>query len=373
VTVRDLVASSLLPPGRRRTAALAAALVADADGRPLPLSATLDQLAREVAPDSGRDSAFVARLRSDADTHITRASASGLQLIGWVDPRYPPALRLIPDPPPVLWVRGDPDLLNGRLVAVVGSRAASSYGVSVAKQLGHDLARAGVVVVSGLARGCDGAAHRGALDAGGSTVAVLGCGADIVYPREHRPLADGIVKAGAVVSELVPGTPPLPVHFPLRNRIISGLSAALVVVEASSRSGSLITVGCALEQGREVMAVPGNILSDRHAGCHALLRDGACLVQSAGDVLEALGWTRNGPAKPGGARDASQKAGAGPGGSPDSAGLLRFLAPGEEVDLDTLRERSGRKTADLLTELTILELNGFVDRLGGGRFMRSGR
>ena len=372
MTIRDLVACSLAPPGRRRSAALRALLIANPDGRPCRIGSSLEQFLAGLVGDGERPGAAAARLGREADEALARAAAGALEPIGWTDERYPSPLRTIPDPPPVLWVRGDgSSLRSSQAVAVVGSRAASSYGLSVARQLGHDLARAGILVVSGLARGCDGAAHRGALDAGGRTLAVVGCGADVVYPREHRPLGDQIAAAGAIVSELPPGAPPLPVHFPLRNRIISGLSAAVVIVEASGRSGSLITASCALEQGREVMAVPGSVLSERHTGCHDLLRDGAGLVQSARDVLEALGW---GPATPGAGaagapadnlEAASSVAGRG--------GLLASLAPGEEVDVDALAARSGLKPADLLAELTRLELAGAVARAPGGRFVRSGR
>ena len=175
-------------------------------------------------------------------------------------------------------------------MAIVGSRAATDYALQVAARLGAELAARGVVVASGLARGVDSAAHRGCLDAGGATVAVLGSGVDRIYPAEHADLAARICESGALVSELGPGAPPLPEHFPLRNRIISGISLAVVVVEAYDKSGSLITARCALEQGRDVMAVPGSVLSGRNRGSHALLKDGAKVVESADDILEELGW-----------------------------------------------------------------------------------
>jgi DNA processing protein len=366
VTDRDLVACSLAPSGRRRTAALRDLLNADADGQPHPIAWSLEQLAARVLPDGDTQRAFAERLREDADAALRRGAAAGLEVIGWLDARYPPRLRTIPDPPPALWTRGDVRSLDSsHTVAIVGSRAASSYGLAVAQQLAHDLAAAGMTVVSGLARGCDAAAHRGALEAGGRTVAVVGCGADVIYPREHRSLFDEISAAGVIVSELPPGAPPLPVHFPMRNRIISGLSAGVVIVEASSRSGSLITAASALEQGREVMAVPGNVLSERHTGCHELLRDGACLVQSARDVIEALGWMASIPTTRG------RSAGALAGGDLDS--LLASLTPGEELDVDTLAARSGLDPADLLAGLTRLELAGAVARLPAGRFVRPHR
>ena len=204
---------------------------------------------------------------------------------------YPGLLAAIHDPPPSLYLRGggEPALLGGPGVAVVGARACSAYGRSVARSLTRELAGAGLVVVSGMARGIDGEAHRGALDAGGTTVAVLGCGVDRDYPAAHAELARRICERGLVVSEYEPGIEPAPWRFPARNRIIAGLSRATVVVEARERSGALITADFALEEGREVLAVPGEITSALSAGTNALLRLGATPVTCAGDVLEALG------------------------------------------------------------------------------------
>jgi len=203
---------------------------------------------------------------------------------------YPALLARITDPPRRLWLRGDPRALAAPCVAIVGSRAASTYGVRMAEMLAADLARAGITVVSGLARGVDSAAHRGALTTG-RTVAMLGSGVDVIYPPEHEDLAQRILEAhGALVSELPPGSPPRRGHFPRRNRLISGVSLAIVVVEASERSGSLQTARFALEQGREVLAVPGPVVGERFRGSHGLLRDGAKLVESASDILEELSW-----------------------------------------------------------------------------------
>jgi len=248
-------------------------------------------------------------------------------------------------------------LLRGHAVAIVGSRAASPYAIAVADRLAADLAARGVVVVSGLARGVDSSAHRGALTAG-ATVAVLGSGVDVMYPPEHAPLAREIEKNGAVVSELVPGTPPMRWFFPLRNRIISGLSRAVVVIEASEKSGSLITARCALEQGRDVLAVPGNVLSGRNRGAHALLRDGAKIVESADDILEELGI----------GEPALRRATGSAAGCTDP--ILACLTPGEPSDLDALAERSGLSPSRLLPRLFELELEGSVARVGGGRFVR---
>jgi DNA processing protein len=208
--------------------------------------------------------------------------------------RLPPLLRAIHDPPACLYVRGEApdDALERPAVAVVGARACSGYGALVARMLGNELAAAGLIVVSGLARGIDGEAHRGALAAGGVTVAVLGCGADRDYPAAHARLAAEIRAHGLVASEYPAGTEPAPWRFPARNRIIAGLCAATVVVEARERSGALITADFALEEGREVLAVPGEITSPLSAGTNALLRLGATPVTSAQDVLEAFGLTQ---------------------------------------------------------------------------------
>jgi DNA processing protein len=243
-------------------------------------------------------------------------------------------------------------------VAIVGARAASPYALAVGEQLARDLAARGVIVVSGMARGVDSAAHRGALSAGGLTVAVLGCGADVVYPREHDRLALDIQASGAIVSELAPGTAPQKWWFPLRNRIISGLSRAVVVIEAGEKSGSLITARCALEQGRDVLAVPGNVLSGRNRGAHALLRDGAKIVESADDILEELKM-------PGGEVQPSRSAVDDP--------VLAAMPAGDACDLDEIAGRSRLETARLLPRLLELELLGLVRRAAGGRFMRVDR
>ena len=289
------------------------------------------------------------------------------------DVRYPAALDAIHDPPQTLWIRGDIDALRAPSVAIVGSRAASPYALEVARRLGADLARRNVAVVSGMARGVDSAAHRGALEAGGITIAVFGCGIDVIYPPEHRGLADRILERGALVSEHPAGMPPLPHHFPQRNRIISGLSLAVVIVEAAEGSGSLITADFALEQGRTVLAVPGNVLGGRNYGAHALLRDGAKLVECADDILEELPPSLTQPALPG-IRDLALGGSAGnepasrAGASQDP--VLRSMDEGDAYDLDEISERSGLDRMKLLPRLLELELAGALRRVDGGRFVR---
>ena len=353
MTARDFVALSQLPSAPRRASRALAALPPEL----LDAPDALELLAGYCAREEQGLSALVGRLRSEADALLEQAQASGLGVITYTDAEFPASLREIPHAPVVLWVAGRVSALSPPVVAIVGSRAASSAGTEVAERLGHDLAAAGVTVVSGLARGCDAAAHRGALAAGGLTIAVLGCGADVVYPAEHRRLYQRIRDTGTIVSELAPGSPPLPAHFPQRNRIISGLARGVVVVEASDRSGSLITAACALEQGRDVMAVPGSTLGSRHRGCHALLRDGARLVETAADVLEELGITVPGT-------------GGRPGATPEHDRLLTLLATEGDGDLDLLAERSGLPVSVLLPRLLALELAGLVRRAPGGRFVR---
>jgi DNA processing protein len=317
-----------------------------------------------VAPDVVRE--LVESARPRAQVSLARASVCGLRPVPWFDQTYPTRLAAIPDPPVVLWTRGDPAVLDRPAVAVVGSRRATPTGLAVARRLASDLAETGLCVVSGLARGVDGAAHEGALAVGGSTVAVLGCGADIVYPREHASLAERIVDVGALLSEFSPGTPPLPQHFPIRNRIISGLALAVVIVEASDKSGSLITARTALEQGRDVLAVPGSVLSGQYRGCHALIKDGARLVETVTDVLEEIGWA----ALPSAARH-GPTAGATRGGSPAHPSVVEgSMAPGEPYCVDDLAAMTGWTTPDLLAEVGRLEAWGRVVRAAGGRFVR---
>jgi DNA processing protein len=227
----------------------------------------------------------------DGEAFAARLRAAGFRFVGRSEAAFPALLRELHDPPPGLFLRGgaEPELLAHPAVAIVGARACSSYGAQVARLLGRELAAAGLVVVSGLARGVDGEAHRGALETGGRTVAVLGCGVDRDYPAAHAQLARRICDSGLVVSEYAPGVEPAPWRFPARNRVIAGLAAATVIVEARERSGALITADFALEAGRDVFAVPGEITSALSAGTNALLRLGAIPLTSSGDVLDLLG------------------------------------------------------------------------------------
>jgi DNA processing protein len=358
----DFVSLSLLPPWCWR---VGAEWLRRGD-------ATHSVVRRLIAASTREESGESTDVRALAADAIRRAADASITAVPWSHAAYPAALIAIEDPPPVLWTRGDVVALSTPAVAIVGSRAASPYGLAVAEQLAADLAARGLVIISGLARGVDSSAHRGALAAGGMTVAVLGSGVDVMYPPEHASLAKAIDAAGgAVISELVPGTGPQQRFFPLRNRIISGLSRAVVVIEAGEKSGSLITARCALDQGRDVLAVPGNILSGRNRGAHALLKDGARIVESADDILEELGMAHCG----GRPRGVENERGLTPERGATSAvdPVLDVLVPGEACDLDEISERSGLKSTSLLPRLFELEMQGLVRRAGGGRFVRMDR
>ena len=293
-----------------------------------------------------------------AGNALELARRSGIVPIPWFDERYPALLGCTDDPPPVLWARGRIDVLGRASVAVIGSRSATPYALQVGRRLAAELAERGMVVVSGLARGVDSAAHNGCLDADGETVAVLGSGLNRVYPAEHQELSQRISSKGLLISELGPDAEPLPEHFPLRNRIISGISLGTVVVEASESSGSLITAACALRQGRDVMAVPGSILSGRNRGSHSLLKDGAKVVETADDILEELGWrTPDVPVTR-------------PRNSLTNDPLLAKMVAGEGYRLDDLVEATGMAPAKLLPRLMELELLGQIETAPGGVFVR---
>ena len=285
------------------------------------------------------------------------------------DPEYPQGLLETADPPLLLYLQGDlASLHSPRALGVVGSRNPTPQGLANARAFGLALSDAGVCVVSGLALGVDGAAHTGALEGSGPTLAVVGTGLDRVYPKQHLELAHRIAARGALVSELPIGTPPVSSNFPKRNRLIAGLSRGTLVVEAALQSGSLITARLASEMGREVFAIPGSIHSPQSRGCHALIKQGAKLVESAQDILEELGWdaphSSDGPSALGHA--------AAPGDSGLEPALL--VAMGHDpVSFDALQARCGLGTAQLQAQLLELELDGTVARLPGGLFQRLGR
>ena len=294
-------------------------------------------------------------------------SESGHHLLTWSDPDYPVLLREMADPPLVLYISGNRALLSRPQLAIVGSRNPTPMGRENARAFAKSLAGAGLVITSGMALGVDGAAHRGALEAGGKTIAVAGTGLDRVYPARHRDLAHEIAEHGALMSEFPLGTPPLPENFPVRNRIISGLSLGTLVVEAALQSGSLITARLAVEQGREVFAIPGSIHAPQARGCHALIRQGAKLVETAQDILEELGPLA------GVALEAARE-NTSPAPQLDSTTTVLLEHIGHDpVSIDTLIERSGL-TADAVSSMLLqMELNGLVSHCPGGKVQRISR
>jgi DNA processing protein len=300
---------------------------------------------------------------TQAETEMRRALATGIRLVSFIDPEYPARLRAIADPPPLLYVMGEVVAADERAVAIVGSRSASEYGLKVARSISRGLASFGFTVVSGMARGIDGAAHQTALDCGGRTIALLGCGVDRIYPPEHQGLYQGISRQGAVISEFALGTRPMAHNFPARNRLISGLSLGVVVVEATEKSGSLITAALALEQNREVFAVPGEVGSSRSRGAHRLIRQGAKLVESADDIVEEIAPQLE---RPQGEAISSRRVL--PQQCSEDTRRIFGLLQERILHIDEVIETSGLSSAQVAQILLDLELQGFLRQLPGKRF-----
>src|SRR5437016_5516424 len=284
------------------------------------------------------------------------------------DPNYPALLGAIPSPPP-LYVRGTVTADDALALAIVGARAATPYGVEVAERLAGELAVRGVTIVSGLARGIDAAAHRGALGARGRTLAVLGCGIDVVYPPENRALARAIEAQGALVSQFERGVPALPGHFPARNRTLAGLSLGVVVVEAAERSGALITAGCAADLGREVFAVPGRITSATSGGTNRLIQDGAKLTTCRQDVVSQLSAPWRSMAR---ASSQTKHEPSRPDAESDEGRILVLLTPDEPQHIEQLIMRGGLEPARVAATLVALELGGWARQLTGQRWVSVG-
>lgn len=316
----------------------------------------------------------------EAEKLAERATASGGQILTYASPDYPPQLKQIADAPLVLYVRGGVKALSEPAVAIVGTRRPTAYGGQVAGRLARELAERQLVIVSGLARGVDSASHRGALEAGGRTVAVLGSGIDVIYPRENKQLAEEIVASGALISEFPPGTSPAPENFPIRNRIISGLSLGVVVVEAAEYSGSLITARLALEQDREVFAVPGNITSAQSFGPNHLIKQGAKLVDGWRDVVDELPAAIRAQLLPPAARSGGGDDGPGEHTataplfeqslSPDQKAVFEALRVDEALFVDSVFARVDLPQPRVLATLLELEMTGLVRQLPGKQFMR---
>lgn len=285
----------------------------------------------------------------------------GHAILTLADADYPAALLQIPDPPPLLYLRGNPALLHNQALAVVGSRNATAQGLAHAARFSEELSRTGLTIVSGLALGIDAAAHEGGLRGIGSTVAVIGTGIDIDYPPRHRALAQRIAEQGCIVSEYALGTPPLAPNFPRRNRLISGLSRAVLVVEAAAQSGSLITARMAAEQGRDVFAIPGSIHAPLAKGCHQLIRQGAKLVETTQDILEEFAGTH--------AVAVASRAVAVDDVDPASSLVLQAMGH-DPIDADTLATRCALDVAALAGLLLTLELAGHIELLPGAQYRR---
>ncbi|OPX86201.1 MAG: hypothetical protein A4E53_03111 [Pelotomaculum sp. PtaB.Bin104] len=301
----------------------------------------------------------------DLDSLVAKLEASGISFVCYSEPGYPEKLLSIYDPPPVIFYRGRLKAGDSLAVAMVGSRKPSPYGQLVAEKLAKDLAAVGVIVISGMARGIDTIVHKGVLAVKGRTVAVMGSGLDVVYPRENKRLMEQIIDSGAVISEFPPGSPPEAWHFPARNRIISGLAQATVVVEAGERSGALITSDFALEQGRDVMAVPGNIVNPLSRGPHRLIKQGARLVEGAGDILDELGLEKLFPAnQPGDVGSIKMSA--------EEEAIYRLVTL-DPVALDELIAKSGLSPQKVMAALMYLEIKGFVRQMPGKFYTRTGR
>ena len=312
----------------------------------------------------GLKAATVSAIQSPTDAvaaDLEWLQQDGHHIITFHDPRYPALLKTIPSAPPLLFVRGDPDFLMQPQLAMVGSRTPTAAGRRTAQEFARHLSAAGITVTSGLARGIDAACHAGALEGIAGTVALVAHGLDIVYPAEHRKLADAISQNGALVSEHPVGTRPLKAYFPRRNRLISGLSLGTLVVEAAQRSGSLITTRHALEQGREVFAIPGSIHNPLARGCHQLIRQGAKLVETAEDILEELAGLLPAelPVRAPSAADTAADRQSPRILDPDHQKLLKCLAY-EPMPVDELVNRSGFAAAEVASMLLILELEGCV-------------
>ena len=325
--------------------------------------------AKELQQVPGLDEAIIDALMNfsewhQVETEVHRIREAGVSIVPFTDANYPARLRMIADPPPLLYVKGEIRPDDEKAVGVVGSRSASDYGRRVARDLCRGLAALGFTVVSGMARGIDGTAHETALRFGARTIAVLGSGVDRVYPSEHATLYQRISKSGAVISELPLGTRPMTFNFPARNRLISGLSLGVVVVEATEKSGSLITAALAVEQGREVFAVPGEVGSSRSRGAHRLIRQGAKLVETVDDIIEEIApqlLTRPGEAAREQKRMLPQSA---------SAEIRKIfdLLQGSSLQIDEIIEGSGFTPARTSEILLDLELQGYLRQLPGKRY-----
>jgi DNA processing protein len=308
---------------------------------------------------------------SDAAKELAKAQALGVRLLTWDEPEYPPRLRETFDPPTLLYVIGNIGLLCRHIVSIVGTRRPTPYGNQMAERLAYDLAQRGLAIASGLARGIDACAHKGALAATGGTIGVLGCGIDVIYPKENRKLFEQMAQKGAIVSEFPMGTFAAPQNFPIRNRIIAGMAAGIVVVEGAQYSGSLITARLGMEFGREVFGVPGNATQPASFGPHHLIKQGAKLAGSWEDIVEELPTPVRADLMPIESASTDEKAALVLGGmNPTERPIYDLLAVEEARHIDDLVENSGLSSSEVLAALFDMELRGVVRQLPGKQFVK---
>jgi len=335
-------------------------------------NASLTELESHRLPAAVAQAIHTRQPMSAAAKELAQAQASGIRLLTWDEPEYPQRLREIYDPPPLLYVRGNIELLNRHLISIVGSRRPTPYGNQMAEKLARDLADRGLVIVSGLARGIDSCAHKGALSSlTGATIGVLGCGIDVIYPKENKKLFAEMEKRGAIISEFAMGTFPGPQNFPIRNRIISGMAVGVVVVEGAQYSGSLITARLAMEFGREVYGVPGNATQPTSFGPNQLIKQGAKLVISWEDVIEELPTPIRAELLPVETASSEERALLVEKDlAPAEGTLYHLLGPDEARHVDDLVELSGLTSSEVLAALFDLELKGVVRQLPGKQFLK---
>jgi DNA processing protein len=335
-------------------------------------NASLTALEAQRLPAAVAQSLHAKQSLSLAAKELAQAQALGCHLLTWDEPQYPARLREIYDPPPLLYVRGKIELLNRHLISVVGARRPTPYGNQMAERLAKDLAERGLVVTSGLARGVDASAHRGALSSPtGATIGVLGCGIDVVYPKENKKIFAEMEQRGAIISEFPMGTFPAPQNFPIRNRIIAGMGLGVVVVEGAQYSGSLITARLAMEFGREVFGVPGNATQPSSFGPNQLIKQGAKLVTSWEDVVEELPTPVRAELVPVEAASAEERAALVEQGlAPNERPLYELMSADEARHVDDLVESSGLSSSEVLAALFDLELKGVVRQLPGKQFLK---
>jgi DNA processing protein len=334
--------------------------------------ASLTALEAQQIPAAVAQAIISRQSMSAAAKQLAQAEAAKCQLLTWDEPLYPQMLREIYDPPPLLYVKGNAEFLNRHSIAIVGTRRPTPYGNQMAERLARDLAARGLVIVSGLARGIDATAHKGALGSmQGATVGVLGCGVDVIYPKENRKIFAEIEERGAIISEFPLGAFPAPQNFPIRNRIIAGMARGVVVVEGAQYSGSLITARLAMESGREVFAVPGNATQPASFGPHQLIKQGAKLVASWEDVVEELPTPVRAELVPVETTNGDERASLVEEGlTPAEKTLYALLAVDASKHVDQLVEESKMNSSEVLSALFELEMKGLVQQLPGKQFLK---